>query len=134
MKEFGGQKRSYYMDPQPSDGFEWHLYEYEIIGYDAYALYRLEVKLASEKKSPKGKVTKDSLADLQKKMGRLTADVPVDNKSSFKGKIKTNEKVDSANVNSSQNEMTSTTEILHYGSSSPYKYLADNSADYDHKY
>lgn len=134
MKEFGGQKRSYYMDPQPSDGLEWHLYEYEIIGFDAYALYRLEVKLASEKKSPKVKVTKDSLADLQKKMGRLTADVPVDNKSSFKGKIETNGKVDSANVNSSQNEMTSATEILHHGSSSPYKYLADNSADYYHKY
>lgn len=122
------------MDPQPSDGLEWHLYEYEIIGFDAYALYRLEVKLASEKKSPKVKVTKDSLADLQKKMGRLTADVPVDNKSAFKGKIETNGKVDSATVNSSQNEMTSATEILHHGSSSPYKYLADNSADYYHKY
>lgn len=115
------------MDPQPSDGFEWHLYEYEINGYDAYALYRLEVKLASEKKSPKVKATKDSLADLQNKMGQLTADFPADNKSSFKGQIATNEKVDSANVNSSQNEMSSTTEILHYGSSSTYKHFADNS-------
>jgi hypothetical protein len=58
MKEYGGRKRSYYMDPQPLKGLEWHLYEYEISNYDACALYRLELKLVDEKKSPKGKIDK----------------------------------------------------------------------------
>ncbi|KAI9178551.1 hypothetical protein LWI28_027804 [Acer negundo] len=30
MREIGGQKKSYFMDPQPSGCFQWHLYEYEI--------------------------------------------------------------------------------------------------------
>ncbi|KAL5797472.1 hypothetical protein ACOSQ2_002292 [Xanthoceras sorbifolium] len=113
MKEFGGQKRSYFMDPQPSGCFQWHLYEYEINSSDAYALYKLELKLVDEKKSPKGKgkVTRDSLVDLQKKMGQLTAKVPDD--SSVKGQTNTIENVDSENVGSSQNELNSTTEILH---------------------
>ncbi|OMO52554.1 hypothetical protein COLO4_37109 [Corchorus olitorius] len=102
MKEFGGQKRSYYMDPQPSGQYEWHLFEYEIYGCDAFALYRLELKLGNEKKSPKVKVTKDSLADLQKKMGRLTAEVPGDDRSPGKGKTKANKKGDARNVNSAQ--------------------------------
>ncbi|XP_010551716.1 PREDICTED: transcription factor VOZ2 [Tarenaya hassleriana] len=75
MKEQGGQKRSYYMDPQPPGSFEWHLFEYQIDECDLCALYRLELKLTNTKKSPKAKVTKDSLADLQKKMGQLTAEV-----------------------------------------------------------
>ncbi|WCJ30875.1 vascular plant one zinc finger protein [Euphorbia peplus] len=78
MKEFGGHKRSYYMDPQPPGCHDWHLYEYEITSHDACALYRLELKLADEKKTPRGKVTKDPLADLQKKMGRLTAEATGD--------------------------------------------------------
>ena len=102
MKEFGGQKRSYYMDPQPPGKYEWHLFEYEIYGCDAFALYRLELKLANEKKSPKAKVTKDSLADLQKKMGRLTAEVPGDNRSPGKGKTKANKKADKKNGNSAE--------------------------------
>ncbi|XP_054815128.1 transcription factor VOZ1-like isoform X2 [Prosopis cineraria] len=76
MKEYGGQKRSYYMDPQPLSYLEWHLYEYAVNKHDGYALYRLELKLVDKKKSPKGKVTKESLADIQNKMGKLTADVP----------------------------------------------------------
>lgn len=76
MKEFDGLKRSYYMDPQPLNGFEWHLYEYEITNCDACALYRLEFKIVDGKKSPKGKVTNDPLADLQKQMGRSSAEVP----------------------------------------------------------
>ncbi|KAG4985929.1 hypothetical protein GLYMA_12G120100v4 [Glycine max] len=76
MKEHGGQKRSYYMDPQPLSYLEWHLYEYEINNQDGCALYRLELKLVDKKKSPKGKVTKESLTDLQNKMGQLTAAVP----------------------------------------------------------
>ncbi|XP_021907726.1 transcription factor VOZ1 [Carica papaya] len=43
MNEFGGLKRSYYMDPQPLNHFEWHLYEYEINKCDACALYRLDL-------------------------------------------------------------------------------------------
>ena len=85
MKEFGGQKRSYYMDPQPSSVHEWHLYEYEINNCNICALYRLELKLVDGKKSPKVKVSKDSLADLQKKMGRLTAETPRDDSNSFSG-------------------------------------------------
>ncbi|KAK3184049.1 hypothetical protein Dsin_031335 [Dipteronia sinensis] len=64
MMEFGGQKKSYFMDPQPSGCFQWHLYEYEISNNsNAYALYKLELKLVNEKKGPKGKVTKDSPVD-----------------------------------------------------------------------
>lgn len=75
MKEHGGQKRSYYMDPQPLSYLEWHLFEYEINNHDGCALYRLELKLVDKKKSPKGKVTRESLTDLQNKMGKLTAAV-----------------------------------------------------------
>lgn len=81
VKESGKQalRRSYYMDPQPPGDFEWHLFEYEITGCNTFALYRLELKHVNEKKkSPKGKSAKDPVADLQKKMGRLTAEVPGD--------------------------------------------------------
>ncbi|KAL1187975.1 Transcription factor VOZ2 [Cardamine amara subsp. amara] len=71
MKEQEGQKRSYYMDPQPPGPFEWHLFEYQINESDAFALYRLELKVGNGKKSPKGKISKDPLADLQKKMGQF---------------------------------------------------------------
>ncbi|CAI0385393.1 unnamed protein product [Linum tenue] len=70
----GCQKRSYYMDPQPSCSEEWHLYEYQVKNSDAScALYKLEFKLVEGKKTPKGKVSKDSLTDLQIGMERLTA-------------------------------------------------------------
>lgn len=107
MKEFGGQKRSYYMDPQPSSDREWHLFEYEVNNSDACALYRLELKFGSAKKSSKGKVSSDPLADLQKKMGRLTAEVPTDDASNVKGKAST--KADAGNIFSSHNQTTSTT-------------------------
>ncbi|KAK2665822.1 hypothetical protein Ddye_004396 [Dipteronia dyeriana] len=69
MKEFGGQKKSYFMDPQPSGCFQWHLYEYESSNNsNAYALYKLQLKLVNENKGPKGKVTKDSPVDPKKKM------------------------------------------------------------------
>lgn len=80
MNEFGGLKRSYYMDPQPMENFEWHLYEYEINKYDVCALYRLEVKRAEGKKTPKGKLCNDSVADLQKQMGMLGAEFQCNNK------------------------------------------------------
>ncbi|KAG0449262.1 hypothetical protein HPP92_027379 [Vanilla planifolia] len=78
MKEFGGLKRSYYMDPQPPSQYEWHLYEYEISDCDSCALYRLELKLVDAKRS-KSKVCND-LVDLQQKMGRLNAESTVDKK------------------------------------------------------
>ncbi|KAF7801650.1 transcription factor VOZ1 [Senna tora] len=62
---------------------------------------RLELKPMEKKKSSKGKVTKESLADLQNKMGRLTADVPADEKSLVKGE----EKAKSGNLVSNENEI-----------------------------
>ncbi|KAG6467205.1 transcription factor VOZ1-like isoform X1 [Zingiber officinale] len=89
MKEFGGLKRSYYMDPQPLSHYEWHLYEYEINNCNACALYRLELKLVDSKKTAKGKVTSDSLVDLQQQMGRLNAETPTDNNKRYaKGRLK----------------------------------------------
>ncbi|KAI3439873.1 uncharacterized protein J3R85_004291 [Psidium guajava] len=95
MKELGGHKRSYYMDPQPPGSFEWHLFEYEVSSSDCCALYKLELKLVSVKKSPKGKSANDSVVDLQKQMGRLTADVSPDTKHPVKGRTKADLKADS---------------------------------------
>ncbi|XP_038986126.1 transcription factor VOZ1-like [Phoenix dactylifera] len=103
MKEFGGLKRSYYMDPQPLSNYEWHLYEYEVNTCDACALYRLELKLVDLKKSAKGKVTTDSLVDLQQQMGRLNAENPVDNKRYPKGRVKANHKDGAENAYSASN-------------------------------
>ncbi|KAL9241083.1 hypothetical protein vseg_015233 [Gypsophila vaccaria] len=102
LNEYGGRKRSYYADPQPQKDFDWHLYEYEVDSCDAYALYRLELKAAGDKKSPKLKVaeekkkspntkpTTDPLLDLQNQMHRLTAVVSTEEKPSGKGKSKGN--------------------------------------------
>ncbi|KAG1346805.1 Transcription factor VOZ1 [Cocos nucifera] len=92
MKEFGGLKRSYYMDPQPLTHFEWHLYEYEISNCDDLALYRLEFKLVDAKKSSRAKLTSTSLVDLQQQMGRLNAENAVDNKKNTKSRAKANQK------------------------------------------
>ncbi|XP_043702299.1 transcription factor VOZ1-like [Telopea speciosissima] len=130
MKEYGGLKRSYYMDPQPLNHIEWHLYEYEINNCDACALYRLELKLVDGKKSPKGKVTTDSLADLQKQMGRLTAEFPADNKRSVKGRVKVSLKGGVGNVNSAPSQIAPTNEAFGYGVNAPYGYLVENFTDY----
>ncbi|KAK9150342.1 hypothetical protein Syun_008651 [Stephania yunnanensis] len=130
MKEYGGLKRSYYMDPQPLTRFEWHLYEYEINNCDACALYRLELKLVDGKKSPKGKVMNDPLADLQKQMGRLTAEFPMDNKRSVKGRIKTNPKDNTGNGYSVPTQMAPANEGFGYSVNGPYSYLVNNSNDY----
>ncbi|KAK9051685.1 hypothetical protein SSX86_028313 [Deinandra increscens subsp. villosa] len=79
INDSGWLKRSYYMDPQPMKFFEWHLYEYEISKSDPCALYRLELKLVDGKKTLKGKTANDSVADLQKQMGRLTAEFQLEN-------------------------------------------------------
>ncbi|XP_057471514.1 transcription factor VOZ1-like isoform X2 [Actinidia eriantha] len=127
MNEYGGLKRSYYMDPQPRKDFEWHLYEYEINKCDACALYRLEFKLVDGKKSAKTKLTNDSVADLQKQLGRLTAEFPSENKRSVKGRTKATSKDGVVgNIYSAPNQMTPTSEGFDYGTSAPYDYLVDN--------
>ncbi|XP_074284864.1 transcription factor VOZ1-like [Silene latifolia] len=109
LTEYGGRKRSYYADPQPQKNFDWHLYEYEVDNCDAYALYRLElkattekkspkVKVAEEKKSPKMKASNDPLLDLQNQMGRLTAVVSTEDKPFGKGKSKDNVQSNTGNV------------------------------------
>lgn len=128
MNEYGGLKRSYYMDPQPLTHYEWHLYEYEINNCDACALYRLELKLVDGKKSPKGKVTKDSVAVLEKQMGRLSAEVPPDNKSSVKGKTRFSSEDNVTNVYSVTNQAGPTNDTLDYGIGPPYNY--QNLSDY----
>ncbi|CAL0334426.1 unnamed protein product [Lupinus luteus] len=114
VNEFGGLKRSYYMDPQPLNHFEWHLYEYEISKCDACALYRLELKLVDGKKSSKAKVTSDSVADLQNQMGRLYA----------KGRAKLNAKVGIGGIHSAQNGS------YEHGLAASYDYLVENTGEY----
>lgn len=121
MNEFGGLKRSYYMDPQPLNHIEWHLYEYEITKCDACALYRLELKLVDGKKNSKGKIAaNDSVADLQKQMGRLSAQFPgpVDNKRSVKGRSRL---APVGTVNGS---------YAAYGLGPPYDYHLENMTEY----
>lgn len=131
MNEYGGLKRSYYMDPQPMKDLEWHLYEYEINKYDVCALYRLELKLVDGKKSPKGKVTKESVADLQKQMGRLTAEFPSENKRSVKGRAKANSKDVAVNMHAVPNLIVPASEGLNYGTGAPFPdYLVDNLGGY----
>ncbi|KAJ0257965.1 Transcription factor VOZ1 [Hirschfeldia incana] len=134
MSEFGGLKRSYYMDPQPLHHFEWHLYEYEINKCDACALYRLELKLVVDgKKNSKGKVSTDSVADLQKQMGRLTAEFPpqenVNNKRCIKGRPKVNTKV-AASGTTGNVQNTVVDQGNEYGVGEEFNYLVGNLTDY----
>lgn len=127
MNEFGGLKRSYYMDPQPMENFEWHLYEYEINKYDACALYRLEVKRVDGKKSPKGKLGNDCVADLQKQMGRLSAEFPNEKQRVVKGRGKSNLKEGSGRIYSGSNPLgPSPGEGLEYSRGAPYDYLVED--------
>ncbi|XP_071736162.1 transcription factor VOZ1 isoform X2 [Rutidosis leptorrhynchoides] len=130
INESGWLKRSYYMDPQPMKFLEWHLYEYEISKCDACALYRLELKLVDGKKSPKGKIANDSVADLQKQMGRLTAEFPLDNKRFVKGRGKGNLKecVGAAVYHGSN--PTGASDGLDYGPNAPFSYLVDDLGGY----
>ncbi|CAH8389797.1 unnamed protein product [Eruca vesicaria subsp. sativa] len=119
MKEQEGQKRSYYMDPQPPGPFEWHLFEYQINESDVFALYRLELKLTNGKKSPKVKAAKDPLADLQKKMekmGQLTPEAASDKPSPpTKGRAKATKGVKAATGNLTQETMAPPTTAPTYG-------------------
>lgn len=131
MSEFGGLKRSYYMDPQPLIHFEWHLYEYEINKYDACALYKLELKLVDGKKNSKGKLSNDSVSDLQKQIGRLSAEFPLDSKRSVKGRTKLNHLrncIKYAYYN--ENQGAATNEAVDYGLVSPCSYLIENKCEY----
>ncbi|KAJ7968628.1 transcription factor VOZ1-like [Quillaja saponaria] len=130
MNEFGGLKRSYYMDPQPLNHFEWHLYEYEISKCDIFALYRLELKLVDGKKNSKAKVTSDSVADLQKQMGRLSAEFVSDNKRTAKGRVKVNAKAGIGNVYPAPNRVTATNGAHDYGLGDPYDYLVEDTNGY----
>lgn len=119
------------MDPQPLNHYEWHLYEYEINKCDVCALYRLELKLVEGKKSSKGKVSNDSVADLQKKMGRLSAEFPSENKRSVKGRAKgSSTKVGTGNVYSTPSRPGLHTEALQYTVGAPYDYPFDNTSGY----
>ncbi|KAJ4840401.1 Transcription factor voz1 [Turnera subulata] len=129
MNEFAGLKRSYYMDPQPLNNFEWHLYEYEINKCDACALYRLELKAVDGKKNAKGKIINESVADLQKQMGRLTAEFPSDSKRPIRQRAKVNAKIGVGNVYSGSNRVAPS-DTHDYGLGPHYDYLIENLGDY----
>jgi len=99
MKDFAGLKRSYYMDPQPSSSHEWHLFEYEINASDALALYRLEYKSSDPKKGAAKSKLASPLNEIRQRMGRLTADSPVENKRTARSKPKANQNQKDTNAN-----------------------------------
>ncbi|KAF6996836.1 hypothetical protein CFC21_013129 [Triticum aestivum] len=98
MKDFGGLKKSYYMDPQPSSNYEWHLFEYEINDSNTLALYRLEFKASDPKRSVKSKLGSSSLNEIQQQMVKLSANSPVDNKRGARSKTKASQKDTNANT------------------------------------
>uniref|UniRef100_A0A0E0HGX3 Transcription factor VOZ1 n=1 Tax=Oryza nivara TaxID=4536 RepID=A0A0E0HGX3_ORYNI len=98
MKDFGGLKRSYYMDPQPSSNYEWHLFEYETNDSDALALYRLEYKSSDTKRSVKSKLASSPLSEIQQQMVRLSADSPVESKRTARSRGKANQKDNNSNA------------------------------------
>lgn len=118
------------MDPQPMENFEWHLYEYEINKYDACALYRLEVKRVDGKKATRGKSGNDSVADLQKQLGRLTAEFPNDKHRVLKVRGKANVKDANGSIYPASNALPSAGEGLDFTRGAPYDYLVDNIDSY----
>lgn len=129
MDVYGGLKRSYYMDPQPLQNYEWHLYEYEISNCDACALYRLELKRVDAKKNPRGKAG-DPVIDLQQQMGKLTAEIPLDNKKSTKGRSKgQNTKFTAGSVFTST-QMAPMVGQVGFGETANYSYFVDNVNEY----
>ncbi|XP_057246976.1 transcription factor VOZ1 isoform X2 [Beta vulgaris subsp. vulgaris] len=131
MDEFSGLKRSYYMDPQPLNNYEWHLYEYEINKCDVCALYRLELKLVDRKKTPRGKTANDSVSELQKQMGRLSAEFPLDGRRPLKGRTKFNSKDGVGNLHSDPTQLiTADKTSFDHGVGAPYGYLVENLGDY----
>ncbi|KAJ9565958.1 hypothetical protein OSB04_001924 [Centaurea solstitialis] len=126
INESGWLKRSYYMDPQPMKFLEWHLYEYEITKYDACALYRLELKLVDRKRSPKGKIGDHSVVDLQKQMGRLSAEFRLENnKRSVKGRGRA-----SATVYPASTQTAPMVDVVDYGANTGFNYLMEDLGGY----
>jgi hypothetical protein len=117
MKDFGGVKKSYYMDPQPSSSHEWHLFEYEINDSNALALYRLELKSSDAKRT---KLASSSLNEIQQQMGKLSANSPVDNKRTARSKTKASPKDSSASANPVRNTPNKV------GASSAYETVSPN--------
>ena len=130
MKQLGGIKRSYYMDPQPSNQFGWHLYEYEMNNYDACALYWLELKQVDSKKNTKEKVMGDSGFDLQHKIGRLSAELAVDTKGSTKGRTNLKHKNFSKYTYSAASPASPVSNNFLYGQDIQYGYYAVESNGY----
>ena len=135
MKEFGGLKRSYYMDPQPLANFEWHLYEYEINNCDASALYRLELKLVDSKKSTKGKVSSDSLSNLQQQIGMLHAELPPMDNGNNSNNIK---RLSKGRAKGSQNRrqgggVSGMEDAFVYGPSLPFGYTEKGMNSFGHQ-
>ncbi|KAL0300695.1 UNVERIFIED_CONTAM: Transcription factor VOZ1 [Sesamum radiatum] len=93
---------------------------------DACALYRLEVKRVDGKKTPKGKLNNDSVADLQKQMGRLTAEFPNNKQRFVKARGKGNMKDGTGSIYSGSNTLASPGEGFDYTRGAPYDYLVGN--------
>ena len=70
----------------------------DINASDALALYRLEYKSSSSKRSVRSKLSSSPLNEIQQQMGRLTADSPVENKRTARSKPKANQKDTNANI------------------------------------
>jgi hypothetical protein len=91
----------------------------------------LELKAVDGKKTAKGKIANESVADLQKQMGRLTAEFPPDNKRAVKGRTKVNAKVGVGNVYSGSTQVAPTNEAYDYGPGPHYDdYLVENLEGY----
>lgn len=97
MNGYGGLKRSYYREPELMENFRWHLYE-SGIEYYTFAFARLEVKRVNGKKSRKGKLSKDSVINLQMQMGKLAAEFPSHKKSTGKGRVMSNLKEENGKI------------------------------------
>ncbi|KAG0492902.1 hypothetical protein HPP92_006300 [Vanilla planifolia] len=123
MSELGGLKRSYYMDPQPANHLEWHLFEYEIGDCDAFALYRLELKLAEHKKICRSKPNVE-LFDLQKQMGMLGSEHL--SKRHGKGRAKPNNHQKENAITAAPEQMSSINGNPVYGPHLPYAYSIDS--------
>eukprot|EP00252_Welwitschia_mirabilis_P019641 TRINITY_DN4604_c0_g1_i7.p1 TRINITY_DN4604_c0_g1~~TRINITY_DN4604_c0_g1_i7.p1 ORF type:complete len:222 (+),score=33.06 TRINITY_DN4604_c0_g1_i7:584-1249(+) len=128
IMDHGGLKRSYYMDPQPSNQFEWHLYEYEVTHNDSCALYRLELKQVDLKRSIRGKMIGDAAPDIRNKVGRLPQNQTVDAKSSIKGR-KVTEKNDTYNGNGA-NAIAAVNNNFVYEPSLHFAHFADETNGY----
>ncbi|KAL0321266.1 UNVERIFIED_CONTAM: Transcription factor VOZ1 [Sesamum radiatum] len=75
---------------------------------------KLEVKRVDGKKTPKGKLNNDSVADLQKQLGRLTAEFPNNKQRFVKARGKANMKDGTGSIYSGSNALASPGEGFDY--------------------